>query len=262
MIRGKGEVCMEGNGIQTLVDGVRAVELQYRPIREISSGRSVFFQSRTQLNTPGLGVLMPEAYRKAAEFSGQCRKLFPLELMQALDTVTAYIAQDVMFDWVSVFLPVKVLRDPALETLLVSACDQYDVIPGKICLALPEKVLSESDGIAEHAAGNLRRRGFHVLLMNFGESGCPYLKLSELPADYVMLSPAVTQYLGKGERETQAVRSVIGFVNDIGSEPIADGVKNSTQASALYEAGCSYCAGSLSGPYLPADSAAKGRLSY
>ena len=245
--------------LRTTVDGVRAVELQYRPIREISSGRSVFFQSRTQLNTPGLGVLMPEAYRKAAEFSGQCRKLFPLELMQALETVTSYQEKDVIFDWLSVFLPVKVLRDPALESLMVNACDQFDVIPGKICLALPEKVLMESDGIAPHAVGNLRRRGFHVLLMNFGESGCPYLKLSELPADFVMLSPAVTQYLGKGERCDQAVRSVIGFVNDIGSEPVADGVKNSAQASALYEAGCSYCAGPLSGPYLPPDSVAKGR---
>jgi EAL domain-containing protein (putative c-di-GMP-specific phosphodiesterase class I) len=228
-------------------------------MREIVSGRSVFFQSRTQLNTPGLGTLMPEMYRKAAEFSGQCRKLFPLELLQALEVTTNYMEQGIIFDWISVFLPVKVLRDPALESLMVHTCDQFDVIPGKICAALPEKVLAESDGIAPHAIGNLRRRGFHVMITNFGESGCPYLKLSEMPADYVLLSPGVTQYLGKGARSDQAVHSIIEFINDLGCEPIADGVKNSTQAETLYGFGCSYCAGPLSGFYLPPDSAAAGR---
>ena len=73
---------MQDHGKQTTVDGLRAIELHYRPLREIATGRTVFYQSRTQLNTPELGVLMPPDFRKAAEFSGQSRKLFPLEVMQ------------------------------------------------------------------------------------------------------------------------------------------------------------------------------------
>ena len=42
------------------VDGVRAVELQYRVIREISSGQAAAFQSQTRLNSPKLGVLTPD----------------------------------------------------------------------------------------------------------------------------------------------------------------------------------------------------------
>ena len=50
---------MSGTDKQTTVNGVRAIELYYRVIREISSGATAFFQSQTRLNTPGLGTLMP-----------------------------------------------------------------------------------------------------------------------------------------------------------------------------------------------------------
>ena len=46
------------------------------------------------------------------------------------------------------------------------------------------------------------------------------------------------------------VKSIVGFVNDIGAEPIADGVYNSRQAEMLYSFECSYCAGTLAGKYM------------
>jgi EAL domain-containing protein (putative c-di-GMP-specific phosphodiesterase class I) len=64
-----------------------------------------------------------------------------------------------------------------------------------------------------------------------------------------MLSPEVANYIGRGERADSAVKSIIGFVNDMGAEPIADGVFNVAQAEALYAFECSYCAGSLVGKY-------------
>ena len=40
------------------------------------------------------------------------------------------------------------------------------------------------------------------------------------------------------------------FVDDMGCEPIADGVFNSRQAEKLHELECTYCAGSLAGKYM------------
>ena len=65
-----------------------------------------------------------------------------------------------------------------------------------------------------------------------------------------MLSPEVSNYIGKGERSDNAVKSIIGFVNELGAEPVADGVFNSHQAETLYSFECAYCAGSLSGKYM------------
>lgn len=236
--------------LQTTVGGLRAVELQYRPIREISSGRTVCWHARTQLNTPELGTLLPESFRRAAEFSGQCRKLFPLESLQAAHAVQQLMAVDTIFDWIAIHIPMRVLKDAALETVLRKTCDQYEILPGKLCVAIPPEVLTEKEGDAARAVGNLRHRGFHAMLQGFGETGCPFLELSQLPVDYVMLSPAVTGFLGKGEKPENAVKAIIDFVNNQECEPIADGVRSSAQAETLYQLGCNYCAGPLTGFYM------------
>lgn len=234
---------------QTTVGGVRAVELQYRPLREIATGRTVCYLSRTNLNTPALGTLMPEAFRAAAEFSGQSRKLFPLEAMQLAEAIRAAGEAERVFDWFSVYMPMRVLKDGAVPALMEKICEQFSVTANRFCFSVPEQILTEQNEAAAEQIARLRRRGFHMMLENFGESGTPFLKLSELPVDYVMLSPSVTAYLEKGERSEQAVHSIISFINELGCEPIADGVRSSTQAALLYEFGCNYCAGALSGGY-------------
>ena len=235
----------------TTVDGVRAIEMHYRPIREIASGRTVFYQSRTQLNTPELGTLMPEAFRQPAEFSGQSRKIFALEVMQLAEAIGRLTEAERVFEWVSVYLPVRVLKDGTLSALLEKICSQFELSPGKLCFELPAQVLYESEKAAANAVSLLRKQGYHLMLCGFGESGTPFMELAAYPVDYVLLSPQVTAFLGNSERTDNAVHSLIGYVNGLECEPIADGVGSSTQASALYESGCNFCAGSLSGGYMP-----------
>ena len=87
------------------------------------------------------------------------------------------------------------------------------------------------------------------MLTDFGSISSPIMKLSEFEVDYVMLSPEITQYLGKDERSDSAVKSLIDFVSGLVAEPIADGISNVRQAESLYEFECEYCAGSLAGSY-------------
>lgn len=237
--------------IQTTVGGLRAIELTFRPLRDIATGRSICFLSRTQLNTPELGTLMPEAFRSVAEFSGQSKKLFPLELLQLAEAVRALDESERVFEWVSLDIPLRMLRDRATPKLLEKICEQFSISPGKFCFVMPEAVLAETKSNAADTVANLRKHGYHIMLSGFGESGCPFIKLSEFNADYVMLSPSLTTQIGKNERTDQAVHSIISFINDLNAEPVADGVKNSKQAGAFYEFGCNYCAGSLSGDYMP-----------
>ena len=75
---------------QATVDGLRAVELNYRSIRDISSGQTAFFQTKTLLNSPNLGVLTPDIYRDVAEMTNQADQLFRLELIQALEANTMF----------------------------------------------------------------------------------------------------------------------------------------------------------------------------
>ena len=146
--------------------------------------------------------------------------------------------------------PVKFLKEPRAEKTLLEYFSRYNVPTSRICFELSEKLLEETDGQVSTVIQQMRNRGFHFMLTNFGGNTCPMMRLSDFSVDYVMLSPEVSNYIGKGERSDNAVKSIIGFVNELGAEPVADGVFNSHQAETLYSFECAYCAGSLSGKYM------------
>ncbi|WP_287286503.1 hypothetical protein [Ruminococcus sp.] len=75
---------MNGN---STVDGVRAVELFYRPIKNTDSGRVTFLQSQTRLNSPAMGTLMPADYLPVAQLSNRCVSIFKLALVQLLQAL-------------------------------------------------------------------------------------------------------------------------------------------------------------------------------
>ena len=238
-----------GESQQTDVGGNRAVEIFYRGIREIESGSIAFFQSKTRLNTPDLGVLMPENFRDVAELSKQCLSLFELELLQVLEAEKKFKERDFLCRWVSVYMPPAFLVERGAESKLISYVEDFGTDTNRICFELSSKILTE--GGSKHAAtiNNLRNRGFHFLLTGFGGSDSPMIKLSEFPVDYVMLSREITSYVGKNERGNAAVHSLVEFISGLGADAICDGVNNAEQAEALFEANCRYVAGNLAGKY-------------
>lgn len=229
--------------------GVRAVELYYRAVKEISSGTAAFYQTQTRLNSEKFGVLLPDTYREVAEMSPQCLSLFSLEFTQALEACARFIEKEMSFGWLSVYMPVWFLKEKRAEMKLIEQCEKFDVPTHRICFQLSEKLLAEKDGAAASAIEKLRNRGFHFLLEDFGGEVCPMMRLADFPVDYVMLSPEVANHIGRDERADNAVKSIIGFVSDLGCEPVADGVVNSKQAEMFYAFECAYCAGSLAGNY-------------
>lgn len=233
----------------TTVGGLRAVEMFYRGIREIETGSVAFFQSRTRLNTPGLGTLMPENFRDVAELTNQCVSLFEMESLQAIEAEENFRNRDFFFRWLSYYLPPKYLLDRGAESHILGMMVDHGVDSNRICFELPAKLLTEGTTRHARAISNMRNNGFHFMLTGFGGANCPLMKLSEFPVDYVLLSQEITSYIGKNDRSNAAVKSIIEFVSGLGAEPIADGISNSGQAEALYEAECKYIAGPLAGKY-------------
>lgn len=236
--------------VQKTVDGVRAIELFYRIIRDISSGNCAFYQSQTRLNTPELGTLLPENFRDVSEITRQCINLFELELTQALEAVEKFTERELIFNWLSVYMPSKYLKEKTAERDMLEACARHKVATTKVCFTLSEKLFEETEPIISENIRKLRNRGFHFMVTGFGGTYSPIMRLSEYNVDYVMLSPEVIEYIGKDERSDNAVRSLIDFADGLGAQAIADGVMNARQAEALYSFGCSYCAGSLAGKYV------------
>ena len=234
----------------TKVGGLRAVEMQFRIIREFDTGETAFIQSKTRLNTPGLGTLMPETYRKVAELSNQCLTLFDFELMQAAETIKNLQERDFYFRWVSVYMPSRYLESKGAQQKLMNSMDDLQTDTNRICFELSPGILYEGGNRHSMMIEQLRNRGFHFMITDFGGSNSPLMRLAYFPVDFVMMSQEINGYLNKGERSLSAVGSIVDFIDGMGATAIADGVSNAEQAELLYQAECKYGAGSLAGKYM------------
>ncbi len=247
------ELMPDTQTVQTTVGGLRAVELSFRPTLDIQGGTNIGFISRTHLNTPGLGILMPEVYRPVADSSGLSGELFELELMQLMEAVKGLTESSVIFKWVSIRIPIGVLKDGGSAEQADKMCQKYAVATNEIAFVVPPEVLLDTSEDVVKGISRLRRHGYHMILPDFGDNGCPFLKLSELEVDYAFIAPSVIAQVAQKDRTDKAVEGIIGYIKSMGVEPVADGVKNSTQAETLYGLGCNYCAGPLPGDYIALD---------
>ena len=238
------------NNIETKVGGLRAVELYYRGIREFESGDTTFLQSKTRLNTPGMGTLMPETFRKVAELSNQCVSLFELELKQCIETVKSLLEKDFYFRWISVYMPLRYLETKNVQQKLMDTMDEMSTDTNRICFEVAPELLLHGTNVHRNVIEQLRNRGFHFMLTDFGGINSPLMKLAYFPVDYVMLSQEIIGYLNKDDRSLSAVSSIVDFVEGMEADVIADGVSIVDQAEQLFKSHIRFGAGSLVGRYV------------
>ncbi len=232
------------------VGGLRAIELIYRGIREFESGETTFLQSKTRLNTPDHGTLMPESFRKVAELSNQCVSLFDLEFRQLLETIKTLQEREYYFRWISVYMPLKVLGEKGFQAKLMTKMDDFGIDTNKVCFEISPDLLIKGDGSHSTAIEHLRNRGFHFMITEFGGMNSPLMRLAYFPVDFVQLSTELVGYLREDDRTQAAVTSIIDFIDGLGAQPIADGVSKAEQAEMLFRSQCKYCAGPLAGKYM------------
>lgn len=238
---------MNGN---STVDGVRAVELFYRPIKNTDSGRVTFLQSQTRLNSPVMGTLMPADYLPVAQLSDRCVSIFKLALVQLLQALGKFHEREVDVDWASVFMPARFLRRTEAPRIAADYCDKFGVKYERVCFELSPDVLNETDGTAADNVALMRRQGFHFLLTGFGTEGFKMLKTAEFKVDNIMLDGSVAQVLGKSDRYDTCVNSLLNFVFDLNAEVIADGITDDKQVKQLSGMQCLYYSGENAGKYI------------
>ena len=232
------------------VGGLRAVEINYRGIREFASGDISFLQSKTRLNTPDYGTLMPETFRKVSELSNQCISLCDLEFRQVMEAIKNLQNRDFYFRWCSVYMPLRQLTEKGMHQKMMSKMDEFEVDTNRVCFELSPSVLVEGTKSHSAAIENLRNRGFHFMITEFGGMSSPLMRLAFFPVDYVMLSSEMIGYLRDDDRSLSAIGSIVEFAEGMGATTIADGVAKSEHAEMLYRAQCNFGAGPLAGNYV------------
>lgn len=227
----------------TTVDGVRAIEMRYRAIFSTDTKEPAFYQSSIRLNSPNMGVLLPERFMPVLESDDRCVSVFKLALLQTIKAADKFDGRELDFDWISVFMPLRLLRRKGCANILKEFTEMLDAFPNRICFEIPPQALDDDGGYFSESLRKLRRAGYHTMISGVGGESFPMFKLAELEPEYVMLNEDITRMLGTNQRSDTCVKSVISFINDLGAEPIAAGVASSETADSLYDMECSFYTG-------------------
>lgn len=227
----------------TTVDGVRAIEMRYRSIWSSGSKETAFYQSSIRLNSPNMGVLLPERFMPVLEADDRCISVFKLALLQTLKAADKFTDRELDFEWISVFMPLRLLCKKDCVNILKDFTGMVGASPEKICFEVSALHIDTDDDNCRESMKMLRRNGFHTMLTNVGGDGFPLIRLAGLEPEYVMMNEDITRMLGTDDRSDTCVKSVISFINSLDAEPVAAGIRSAETAEKLYDYECFFYTG-------------------
>lgn len=230
----------ENQNSSTTVDGVRGIEMRYRPIYETDTKEPAFFQTRIRLNSPDSGVILPERFMPVLENSDRGISVFKLALLQTVKAAEKFRERELEFGWISLFTPMRLLCKKDCAGIVTEFVRQIGASPDKICLEIPPLVIGDEDGFCDESMKKLRKAGFHTMLCGIGANNFPLFRLSELEPEYVMLEENVLSMAGRSEKADSCLHSLISTLGELGAEPVASGVPSFEIADLLYDMRCSY----------------------
>ena len=242
------DTSLENNASST-VDGVRAIELFYRPIKETAGNETVFYQSQIRFNAPSMGVLMPSRYAAVLEASPKSIQIFELAFQQFLKALGIFTERGVSYDWISICMPVQYLKKAGCADSVLAMCKKALIKPERVCFEFSPAILDETDGMAASTIKELTSFDFHVMITGIGGS-CPILKLGEFYADYIMLTPQATVISSDDDRSFACLKAIVSLGDTLGADSIICDVIEKSQLKNLKELECSYYTGKLSGTFM------------
>lgn len=212
--------------------------LHYQPIFDAREGHvakvEALLRTKEGEKLAGIG---PSQMVSVAEDSGLIVELTDWTIRTALDAAT------------DIDLPVAVnvsplyFRHPNFADRVIELLIEAQACPSFLVIEITESVLIADIPTAKESIDYLRAVGVKVYLDDFGTgfSSLSYLQNFEL--DGIKLDRTFIQGVGKANKSSRIVRSMIDFSHSLNMKAVVEGVESEWQARMLQMQGCDYLQG-------------------
>jgi diguanylate cyclase (GGDEF)-like protein len=239
---------------QELRDALAAGEIGawFQPEVELTTGRTVGAESLARWAHPERGMLDAGHFVPTAEEAGLVYTLDDTTVRCAVEARSALALagiEDSFRIWCNVSAGQFTRARPTerLANLLASTgCS-----PSMIGLEITETAILPDVRAAAREIAGAQELGIKVALDDFGTGHSSLTLLRSLPIDRVKIDQTFVRELGRDDRATAIIRSVVTLAKDLGLEVVAEGVETPDQAQVLAELGCQFAQGYLWARALP-----------
>jgi diguanylate cyclase (GGDEF)-like protein len=193
-------------------------ELWLQPIRELQSGRALFYEALFRLWTPS-GLAFPDAVLPAVERLGMRIYMSSMVMHRCIDILKA--RPDIIL---SANIGRELLADADLTADLISSLSRAKISPSRLILEVSEEI-----GLSEMRAGHLmirklKKNGFVFALDDFGKGSIGLMELIELPVSIVKIDPILWREGVARGRARKSIFEVLALFKKLKMDIIAEGV--------------------------------------
>ncbi|MFT4034352.1 MAG: EAL domain-containing protein [Patulibacter sp.] len=205
-------------------------EVDYQPIVDLATGRTVAVEALARWSHPKRGRLAPNMFVDLAEQTGLIRPLGELVLRRACHEIAHLLDQQpAALDYVSVNVSPRQLEDPDLSEVVLSALQDAGLAPHHLMLELTERsIAAEPDRLIRRLT-ELRELGVQIALDDFG-AGYSFLSfLEKYPLDALKIDRSLSRTMAERDDTGLLLRGIVemGAIN--GMRVIVEGIETTAQ---------------------------------
>lgn len=209
-----------------------------QPIGSVARGAVVAAEALVRWNHPERGLISPAAFIPLAEQNGFITKID----WYVWEEVCRYIRDKKQAK--ETFLPVSVNMSrmdfyvPDICDKICALTERYGVGTGELRFEITENAYMEDPKRMVEIAGQLRERGFQVLMDDFGSEYSSLNMLKDIQVDFLKIDMRFLDGFDKSGRAANVITSVVRMAKWLDTSVVAEGVETRDQLRFLRSIGC------------------------
>lgn len=218
-----------------------ALMIHYQPICELATGTTVGFEALLRWRHPVHGMIPPDVFIPLAEETGAIRQIGAWVLGQACHQLAEWHQLPLRKRLaMNVNVSARQLRHSALAAEASAAVKAAGIDPSDLWLEVTEHHSIDAEMV--EVAGQIRERGFHLCLDDFGTSHSNLANLRRLPVECMKIDKSFVAGVSTRDRARQVdrgiVKAVLAIADSLDLVVIAEGIETQGQYDVLRELGC------------------------
>jgi diguanylate cyclase (GGDEF)-like protein/PAS domain S-box-containing protein len=220
-------------------------ELFYQPIVPIGDRPHAreHFELMLRLRDESGTIVTPAEFIPAAERYNIMPSIDRWVVRQALDHVVHRIASGVKPFTIAVNLSGTSLNDERFLEFMIAQLGTSELVPGAMCFEITETAAIENLSNVVYFMRELKTRGCHFALDDFGSGLSSFLYLKTLPVDYLKIDGQFVENVTRDPVDRSMVAAISQIGNAMGIQTIAERVESPEVLAELGRLGIGFAQG-------------------
>ena len=216
--------------------------VEYQPVVELASGRTVGVEALLRWRHPRRGVLKPVDFLPVAESSGVVVQIGAWVLGEALQQLRGWRDRTPAAAqlWTAVNVSARQLASGGLVQAVSRAIKASGLEPGSLHIELTESAVIDLVDWSLLVLTDLKGLGASLEIDDFGTGYSSLAYLKQLPIDAVKIDRVFVDGLGTDGRDAVIIEAVVSLAHALQLKVAAAGVETSRQLEWLRTLGCDY----------------------